>query len=226
MRCLGRYANLKRCKRKTRWLVCDHHFFQLIASIITIITVISVIGNIYQDIWNPFINKDNTAKNRLLGILESANTTTEDIVQGLKIRLDSEVYIGKAQDNGSNASLPMAPIIPQTLDALTNDGELYPLLSEPFRESLPQFVKTHDTYIEGYEMGLKLTKHAQPGTIWLMLNEYITQQQCIELEIMYQKGILSKYEHQSLFRIALGQQVERMMEHATISNESISEALI
>lgn len=58
MRCLGRTATFKRCKRETQHFFCHHHRFQPVVTIFTILSFVGLLGGIYQDIWKPLFSAE------------------------------------------------------------------------------------------------------------------------------------------------------------------------
>lgn len=212
MQCHGRTRTLQRCRSQARLQVCHQHRFQPWLFLLSILTFIGLIAGLYQDALKPLFQQDNqiaVVRQRLIGQLESALSITRDTVTALTIRLDTEQFALERQKAGDAITLLTAPQLPDTLEVLVNDGESYALLSESIKDRLPYFIEVPKTYLKGYETSIQRGE-VQLGGINMMLEEYRTQQECIELELRFQCRELDQDEHESLFIRALRDQVIRV----------------
>jgi len=67
MQCLGRTQTLKRCKRQTPFVVCNHHRFQPLVAVISLLGFVGLLAGLYQDAWKPVFSDDIQASDVSVG---------------------------------------------------------------------------------------------------------------------------------------------------------------
>lgn len=176
-------------------------------------TVAGIIGLLLSIVFFliPYLTTQDETEQRLDGLLSAAIENTRSL-----IRQTEQLYelAELREEFGAQIESPSIPGSsqlkdPGILEQINTDGELFQRLSQPMQTRLPTFIYSRNVFIA--TLNPDKPDLDQLGTIWLLLIELETQEQCLELEIKYQLGELGEKDHATLFFQVLNQQVNKIL---------------
>jgi hypothetical protein len=142
------------------------------------------------------------ARSRITGLLHAAQTEIAGITRSLELGLET----GK-----SGLASPIVPQPPEVYKTLLSSGDIYSALSPELQERLAQFIKTNNTYAEGFRIAAQQTNEPQLGTYHVMLHSYLIQDIFIGLELLFQSNKLSAEELSARQKAASEYEVQLLM---------------